>query len=984
MSGPGRRKPSLPNSMRERDQMRSFKRQSREARGRPIVKKALIAIGAVSLTLPLVSQAAMAGTPKYQISKIIHTPKPHETGVDTSRGLWYVSNELQGSGGLSVYQIGSDKLLGKVSVEEPTCIPVVQPNGELLPTTAPGYCDPTGSEGHPRHPHGLAFSTLQSNGHYYVYLVDEHSGLMWNADRTAFGPATTTDQESSLVVEIDVTNPAQPSIVRGWVGGHANEEVAYDANNGKVYVANHEPSSSITDTALQSFVSVIDPSVGRAEATTAETTTDTGTEATTGTTTEATESTALAVSAPEFEPTAGTPLAVALEATGGTAPYTWTLSSGAVPSGMTFDAAKGIIWGTPTTAGEAYSFTVTATDSASPAATATSAVVSGTVGTAEPPASATLAIATESLEFAQDTPMATMLEATGGTAPYTWKLDTGSILPTGITFDATNGLFYGTPTVFGEFYSISITVTDSASPAATANIVYSGWVNSTELPEGAGEGTTTGGYEFVNLPYGDDTQGIAYLPSTHQIITNSAFAGLLYVINDGDNAVARTVDILHPFLAARPDIAAALPDQTNPLKATLTVHMHDLALDPLTGNVFIAPHTLEEPHAVAENEDLANPLPEDNLGWIGGPNHPQGALVEVSLFNGDVVRTLSVPGVHSHFLAVDPVRGIVWDTGEHTGNVAAINEATGAVIQTFHVPGANYLGDEEPEVHGVSVDVNTGTAYVADETEWNQTVTLFTVVPPPVKHLGYWAAASDGGVFAFGDAPFYGSLGNVHLNQPVVGMAATPDNRGYWMVASDGGVFAFGKAAFYGSLGNIKLAQPVVGMASTPSGHGYWLVAKDGGVFAFGDAKFFGSTGNIRLNQPVVGMASAPNGSGYWLVAKDGGVFAFGKAAFYGSTGNIQLNQPMVGMFAKSNGSGYWMVAKDGGVFAFGKSGFFGSTGNIKLDQPVVGMHATANDSGYWLVASDGGIFAFGNAGFAGSTGGIPLNAPVVGMDSHQ
>ena len=61
--------------------------------------------------------------------------------------------------------------------------------------------------------------------------------------------------------------------------------------------------------------------------------------------------------------------------------------------------------------------------------------------------------------------------------------------------------------------------------------------------------------------------------------------------------------------------------------------------------------------------------------------------------------------------------------------------------------------------------------------------------------------ASDGGVFAFGDAGFYGSIAGPRLNRPMVGMAATADGRGYWMVASDGGVFAFGDAAFYGSAG---------------------------------------------------------------------------------------------------------------------------------------------------------------------------------------
>jgi hypothetical protein len=45
--------------------------------------------------------------------------------------------------------------------------------------------------------------------------------------------------------------------------------------------------------------------------------------------------------------------------------------------------------------------------------------------------------------------------------------------------------------------------------------------------------------------------------------------------------------------------------------------------------------------------------------------------------------------------------------------------------------------------------------------------------PPPNPTSGYLLAASDGGIFAFGDATFYGSQGGVPLNQPVVGIAAT-------------------------------------------------------------------------------------------------------------------------------------------------------------------------------------------------------------------
>jgi hypothetical protein len=90
----------------------------------------------------------------------------------------------------------------------------------------------------------------------------------------------------------------------------------------------------------------------------------------------------------------------------------------------------------------------------------------------------------------------------------------------------------------------------------------------------------------------------------------------------------------------------------------------------------------------------------------------------------------------------------------------------------------------------------------------------------------------------------------------VVGIAPTRDDKGYWLVASDGGVFAFGDAAFHGSMGNTSLHAPVVGIAATPDGAGYWLAAADGGVFSFGSAPFEGSMGGTHLNAPVVGIAT--------------------------------------------------------------------------------------------------------------------------------
>jgi uncharacterized repeat protein (TIGR01451 family) len=271
------------------------------------------------------------------------------------------------------------------------------------------------------------------------------------------------------------------------------------------------------------------------------------------------------------------------------------------------------------------------------------------------------------------------------------------------------------------------------------------------------------------------------------------------------------------------------------------------------------------------------------------------------------------------------------------------------------------------------------TAAQGDPNASNNVSTGTTVV----HRFGYWLFGSDGGVFTFGDAQFFGSTGSMHLNKSVVAMTSTPSGQGYWLFASDGGVFAFGDARFFGSTASMHLNAPIVAMAATPSGHGYWLFASDGGVFAFGDAGFFGSTGNTHLNAPIVAMSSTPSGRGYWLAGADGSVFAFGDAVSSGDLSGHQLAAPIVGMAATLGGHGYWLVASNGGVFPFGDAGNFGTLGNSHVNSPITGMAATADSLGYWLSSTDGGVFAFGDAPFLGSMGGQRLNRPVIGLTSN-
>jgi hypothetical protein len=339
----------------------------------------------------------------------------------------------------------------------------------------------------------------------------------------------------------------------------------------------------------------------------------------------------------------------------------------------------------------------------------------------------------------------------------------------------------------------------------------------------------------------------------------------------------------------------------------------------------------------------------NNWGATNGPPTTAGVIVGT-----DIIPGATEPVIQNTTVASNTISGQfygIWISGVSGLGITPANTISvlkgGLPIYTTPVPGTGYW--QTAADGGVFTYGSAGFYGSAGGLTLNQPVVGIT---PTQDQGGYWLVASDGGVFSYGDATFHGSAGNIKLAKPVVGMASTPyvpgsggapaspAGLGYWLVASDGGVFSYGDAVFYGSTGGITLNQPIVGMAPTPDGKGYWLVAADGGVFSFGDAKFYGSTGGVKLVQPVVGIASTPDGKGYWLVAADGGVFSFGDAKFYGSTGGVKLVQPVVGIASTPDGGGYWLDAADGGVFSFGDAKFYGSAGGVKLVKPVVGISA--------------------------------------------
>ena len=316
-------------------------------------------------------------------------------------------------------------------------------------------------------------------------------------------------------------------------------------------------------------------------------------------------------------------------------------------------------------------------------------------------------------------------------------------------------------------------------------------------------------------------------------------------------------------------------------------------------------------------------------------------------------------------------------TGDGVTSVASISTAVCTVGADGHTVTFVGFGD------------CTLTASVAQGTHFFGATGSNQSFPVGPAARGYWLVGSDGGIFSFGAASFYGSMGSTPLQRPVVGITPSASRTGYWLVASDGGIFSFGTSAYYGSIPAVglhpagsglpnSLNAPIVGMVPSVTGHGYFMIASDGGVFAFGDARFAGSCPGIGgCSGKAVSVMPDSTGNGYWLVTNVGAVYAFGDATFYGAPGPSTV--PVVDAVATPDWRGYWLLYANGVVDSFGDATGLGAPlGYVNGFNPATSIFPTADGRGYWVASGRGDVFAYGNAPYLGSEAAAGLNGEII------
>ncbi|WP_349644919.1 putative Ig domain-containing protein [Bradyrhizobium sp. Leo170] len=151
--------------------------------------------------------------------------------------------------------------------------------------------------------------------------------------------------------------------------------------------------------------------------------------------------------------TTGIAYSQTVTASGGTAPYTYAVTSGSLPSGLLLDPSTGKVSGTPTTASNS-GFTITATDAnRATGSAAYTLTISAPGALSLSPSVGALGGGTIGAAYSQT------VTASGGTAPYGYAVTSGS-LPGGLSLDPSTGKISGTPTAASNS-SFTVTATDA-------------------------------------------------------------------------------------------------------------------------------------------------------------------------------------------------------------------------------------------------------------------------------------------------------------------------------------------------------------------------------------------------------------------------------------------------------------------------------------------------------------------------------------------
>jgi len=403
-------------------------------------------------------------------------------------------------------------------------------------------------------------------------------------------------------------------------------------------------------------------------------------------------------------PQIGAAYSKTISVSGGISPYSYTVSAGALPAGLTLNALTGAIAGTPTAGGPA-GFTVKATDSSTG-----SGPFSGTEAYTITVAPPTLALTPTSLP----NPVAGIaysqaLTASGGTAPYSFAVTAGA-LPAGLSLDASTGVLSGT-VVSVVSASFSVTASDSstgtgpfkltqsytlgvAAPAPTASPLSVSTACNTpvaiNLANGiSGSGVT--GAAIVSGPSHGTAQlsgeTVTYTPASGFCNATDSFT---YTASNAGGTSAPAIVTIN--IGQTPGVVAATAYVANLSDGTVSV-------------IGTASGTVGATVPVGKQPDAVVATPDGSKAYVA--DFGANVLSVISTASNTVTNSVPV-GSAPAGLAISPDGSTVYVANSAGASVSVVSTASDTVAGTIAISGSNAAP------WGVAVSPDSSTLYVAD------------------------------------------------------------------------------------------------------------------------------------------------------------------------------------------------------------------------------------------------------------------------------
>jgi len=475
----------------------------------------------------------------------------------------------------------------------------------------------------------------------------------------------------------------------------------------------------------------------------------------------------LTLSCPAGTAQVGVAYSSALVASGGVAPYSFSITSGSLPSGLTLNSSTGAITGTPTTAAT-YSFTAQVADSQGNTATSSCSIAVSSLTLTCPTGSAQVDVAYSSV-----------LNVAGGVAPYTFSIPSGS-LPPGLTLNTSTGTITGTPTTAGT-YNFTAQVVDSKGNTATSTcsiVVTNPGTNPT---------TTSLILSPSSIPVG--SLGPIVMTATVTPVSGSGTpTGTVTFFNNSTQVGTATLS------------GGVGTFNYNP--SSLAVGIYSITAVYSGDSMFSASTSPQQTLAITQTGPFA---------YVANINSNTVSVINIP--TGQVVNSIPV-GSGPWGTAISPDQTQVYITNNHGNSVSVINAASGSVVATIPVQSSPFGVAFTPDGSGVYV-VNGSSNTVSVINPATQTVVA--TVPVQNSPVGVAMAPTSNGTFAYVTNSASNTVSVIAVGSSTVVQTIPVGTGPRWVTVSPNSMWAYVENAGSNNVSVISIATNQV-TATIPVG----------------------------------------------------------------------------------------------------------------------------------------------------------------------